>query len=115
MNKKFMLAIFDLSKKRNKRQLTVFIIVLLFLFFSSTVAFAKVLNLGTPSDSVYVQGNLGVGTSNPIFKFDVVGGVSSSQSLFAGYNNTSQGLPVSLFSVEAVSYTHLTLPTIYSV
>src|SRR5680860_1155916 len=78
MNKKFMLAIFYLRKKRSKRQLTFFIIVLLFLFFSSTVAFAKVLNIGTPSDSVYVQGNLGVGTASPGAKLDVVGGISAS-------------------------------------
>lgn len=70
---RFMPKRINLRKKRRQSTLIIFVIALLFVFALSTNVFAKVLNLGTPTDSVYVQGNLGIGTMNPINDLDIRG------------------------------------------
>jgi hypothetical protein len=79
----------NLRKKKRQSTLMVFVIALLFVFALSTSVFAKVLNLGTPSDSVYVQGNLGVGTSAPGQKLDVNGTIKAGNLNLSGLTSTA--------------------------
>lgn len=71
-----MLISFNFKKNKNRRQLAILTLTSLFLFGGFFLASAKVINFGTPTDSIYVQGNLGVGTSQPAGLLDVEGASS---------------------------------------
>ena len=45
----------------------------------------------------------------------IVGGAAVTEEFYPGFRNSTASYTVSLLNPTAVSYTHLTLPTIYSV
>jgi hypothetical protein len=94
MSKGLMLILFDLRKKKGKRQLAILALVTLFLFGTAFFASAKVINFGTTEDTIFVQGNLGVGTSAPSNKLTVSGDADITGSLGIGTTNPTQKLHV---------------------
>lgn len=79
-----MLMSFDFNRDKGKRKLAIFSLITLAAFLLSLplVVQAKVINLGASSDVIYVDGNLGIGTTTPSYQLDIEGDLRVTDSAF---------------------------------
>jgi hypothetical protein len=83
-----MLTSSNFKSNKNKQLLVIFSMASLFLFGLTLKTEAKVISVGTTTDTIYMGGSLGIGLTNPNSTLDVRNAISGDQLRFGQLNYT---------------------------